>query len=322
MQKLIVLKEESSQTLEKFIKKHYPNMPLSFLYKLFRKKDVKVNGHWKDKKYIVQENDEVFVYISDDQLDEFNKDIDITPSNEISSLIVYEDDDVLIVNKPRGMLTQPDKKNSKSLDRLVISYLMYKGEYSDEQVGYKPGPAHRLDRNTSGLVMFGKNTRALQYLSDVLKDHEKIVKHYYTLVVGEIVEDGIIEKALKKDEFTGNVFPCEIKDGGKPAKTLYHVLETFNGFTLLDVTLLSGRTHQIRAHMLSINHPVVGDNRYGDFKVNKEIEKKYGFTNQFLQAFELDFKNVDGPLKKLKNQNIVVPLDKEYFDILTILKSV
>ena len=199
---------------------------------------------------------------------------------------------------------------------------MYKGEYDPSGSAYKPGPAHRLDRNTSGLVIFGKNLETLQYLSKALKDHELITKHYYTLVVGEIKEDGIIDSPLKKDENNNKVYVSPLNEGGKPAKTLYHVLETFDGFTLLDVVLLSGRTHQIRVHMASINHPVIGDSKYGNFAINHEFEKKYHFSNQFLEAYELDFHKVDGPLKKLRDENIVVELDKEYLNILNNIKGI
>ena len=322
MQKLIVKREESGQTLEKYVRKSFKDMPLSLIYKLFRKKDIKVNGHWEDKKYVVNEGDQITIYISDEQLSSFTSVKEIAPSNELEPLIVYEDENVLIVNKPRGVLVQPDSKSSHSLDKMVVSYLMYKGEYDPNTLGYKPGPAHRLDRNTSGLVIFGKNTITLKYLSDILKDHQLVTKHYYTLVVGEIKEDGVINAPLKKDENNNKVYVSSLSDGGKEAKTMYHVLDTFNGFTLLDVTLLTGRTHQIRVHMASINHPVIGDSKYGDFKINREFEKKYGFTNQFLQAYELDFHKVDGPLIKLRNQNIIVDLDKEYLDVLNSLRSV
>ena len=321
MQKYAVKKEESGQTLEKYIKKLFPLMPLSLLYKTFRKKDIKVNGHWEKEKYVVNSDDEVSIYIVDDLLDSFKSDIDIIPSDEIKDRIVYEDENVLIVNKPRGMLVQDDGKSlHKSLDKMVLEYLAFKGEYDPNiENAFTPGPAHRLDRNTSGLVVFGKNIEALQYLFEIFKDHTKINKHYYTLVVGEVIDDGVIEAPLKKNPETGNVSIASLKNGGKRAKTLYHVLQRFDGYTLLDVSLITGRTHQIRAHLSYIGHPVVGDSRYGNFDINKYFEKTFGFKNQFLEAYELSFNDVSGPLKKLNNEIISIDLEEEYSNILNSL---
>lgn len=322
MQKYLVKREESGQTLEKYIKKLFPLMPLSLLYKTFRKKDIKVNGHWEKEKFVINPDDEVSIYIDNDLLDSFKIDSTIIPSDEIKERVIYEDENVLIVNKPRGMLVQDDGKDLKqSLDKLVLQYLVFKGEYDPSiENAFTPGPAHRLDRNTSGLVVFGKNIETLQYLFEIFKDHTKINKHYYTLVVGEVLEDGVIEAPLKKNPETGNVMVTSLKNGGKRAKTLYHVLQRFDGYTLLDVSLITGRTHQIRAHLSYIGHPVVGDSRYGDFDINKYFEKTFGFKNQFLEAYELSFNDVDGPLKKLNKEIITIDLEKEYFNILNSLE--
>ena len=318
MQKYIVKREESNQTLEKYIKKLFPLMPLSLMYKTFRKKDIKVNGHWEKEKYIVSENDEVSVYIDNSLLDSFKDEKIILPSNQIEDRIAYEDENILIVNKRRGQLVQSDgNDNRKPLDRQVLEYLVYKNEY-DPNVdnAFTPGPAHRLDRNTSGLVIFGKNIEALQYLFEIFKDHTKVVKHYYALVGGNVDEDGVVDAPLKKNPETGMVSVTSLTNGGKRAKTLYHVLERYDGYTLLDVTLITGRTHQIRAHLSYIGHPVVGDSRYGDFEINKYFEKTFNFKNQFLEAYELSFNDVAGPLKKLDKEIITIDLEKEYLDIL------
>ena len=316
MQKHIVKSQESGQTLEKFVKKLYPNVPLSTIYKLFRKKDVKVNGHWQSLKYIVNEGEEISIYIKEEQLTEQTL-FSIKPSNDIKDLIIYEDNNILIVNKPRGLLVQSDSKSKESLDKKVLSYLAFKGEYNpDELNAFTPGPAHRIDRNTSGLVIFGKNIETLQYLFELLKEHEGLSKHYITLVKGDIKEDGIVNAPLKKDSVTGMVKVASERNGGKKAISKYHVIRNYGKYTLLDVEILTGRTHQIRIHMSYINHPVIGDKKYGDFNENKLFKEIYNFENQFLHAYMLEFKKIDKPLDYLSDKIIKTDLPKEYEEIL------
>lgn len=308
-----------NQTLEKYVKKVLSNVPLSVIYKLFRKKDIKVNGHWKDKKYVLKVDDIVDIYIKDNELNSFKNDRKLIAQDNISDLIIYEDKNILIINKPRGLLVQKDdEKSSKSLDVMVLEYLYFKNEYNpDVDLGFTPGPAHRLDRNTSGLVIFGKNIQTLQYLFSILKEREDIQKHYIALVKGVIREDGVIEAPLKKDLARGKVVVDSIKDGAKKAKTVYHVLRNFNDYTLLDLTLVTGRTHQLRVHLQYINHPIVGDSKYGDFQVNKIFEQTFNFKNQFLHANDIKFGMLEYPLDYLKQQSFEADMPKEYINILT-----
>ena len=314
MLSLIVKKEESGQTLEKYVKKVLSEAPLSFIYKLFRKKDVKINNHWQDKKYIISEGEEVNIYVTDAQLEEFKSQKDIKASLDISNWIIYEDENILLINKPRGVLVQKDNSGDPALDDMVLAYLSNKGEYDPNSISaYKPAPAHRLDRNTAGIVVFGKNITALRELADLLNDKTKVNKRYLALVKGEISENGEISAPLEKNAKNGRVY---VNENGKPSLTKYRVVKKYNGCTLLEVELLTGRTHQIRVHMASINHPVIGDSKYGDFALNKEIESKYGFKNQFLIAYELDFKNIDNHLKYLSGKTFKIELNKEFLDLL------
>ncbi len=323
MQKYIVNDNESGQTLEKYVKKVLKNAPLSFIYKLFRKKDIKVNGHWEKEKYIVNSGEEVSIYVSDEQLEEFKKKYDFTPNNTIESWILYEDNNVLFINKPRGVLVQKDENyNEKPLDQLVIEYLMYKGEYDPQNdLAFKPGPAHRIDRNTSGIVIFGKNHDALAYLFELFQKHELIGKHYICLVCGDISKEGTVDVPLRKNFDTKKVVVAPLSSGAKTAKTVYHPIERFGDFTLLDITLITGRTHQIRVHMSYIRHHVVGDGKYGDFKINNMIEKEYGFKNQFLHASEVHFGQLDKPLENLSKKSFKAPLPEEYSLLLDKLRE-
>lgn len=312
-----VSKEESGQTLEKYVKKVLNYAPLSFIYKLFRKKDIKINGHWADMKTIINEGDEIKIYATDEQLSSFTKEKELVKEDVISDLIVYEDENVLIVNKPRNLLVIKDETNQKSLNDMVLSYLYLKGEYDPKvDLAFTPGPAHRIDRNTSGLVIFGKNIKTLQYLYQVIKEKEVISKHYIALVKGIVESDGEVNAPLKKDESTNKVVVAAKNDGGKEAKTSYHVIKAFNDYTLLDLTLYTGRTHQIRVHMAYIGHPLVGDAKYGDYQVNHQFEKEYHFKNQFLHASEIHFGQLEAPLQYLSKKCFKVPLNDEFNDII------
>ncbi len=318
-----IIDTESGQTLEKYVRKVLNTAPLSFIYKLFRKKDIKVNGHWEKEKYILNVDDEVSIYVTDVQLEEFNKKNEYQPNDSIKDWIIYEDRNIILINKPRGVLVQKDDHSSdKALDQLVIEYLMFKGEYDPQkEQGFKPGPAHRIDRNTSGIVIFGKNHASLVYLFELLKNHELIGKHYISLVCGDVEEDGVVEAPLRKNFDQKKVVVASTKDGGKPSKTIYHVLEHLNGYTLLDLTLVTGRTHQIRAHMSYIRHHVVGDTKYGDFKANNFFKKEYGFENQFLHASELHFGKLEKPLENLSSKSFKAEMPEEYKELINKLRE-
>ena len=314
MIKLVVSGKENGQTLEKYVRKVLSEAPLSFIYKLFRKKDIKVNGHWEKEKFIINENDEVSIYITDEQLDEFKKKVKEVTSSNISNWIIYEDKNILIINKPRGMIVQKDDTGDVALDEMVISYLINKGEYDpSKDLGYTPAPSHRLDRNTAGLIVFGKNIETLRYLSKIMSDKNLIEKKYLTLVVGNIEKEGEIVAPLEKNSKSGKVY---VSESGKVAITRYKPIKNLDGFTLVEVQLLTGRTHQIRVRFAYINHPVVGDSKYEDFNLNKEIENKYHFKNQFLVSYSLRFNKLEEPLKYLNNKSFRIDLPKELEELL------
>ena len=321
MREFIINESENGLSLEKYIYKVLPIAPMSFIQKLFRKKDVKVNGHHQDKKYRLTTNDKVAIYINDEQFDEFQKEKALIPNLIIKDWIIYEDKNVLFVNKPRGLLVQKSAPNDETLDQLVIEYLMATNQYDpNKELGFIPGPAHRLDRNTSGIVAFGKNHDTLTMLFELFKKHDLINKHYLALVVGNVEKDkDTITAPLKKDEKNNKVV---VAKDGKTAKTVYKVIKRYNGYTLLDVTLLTGRTHQIRVHMSYINHPVVGDSKYGDFEANREFKNKYHFANQFLHAYKIGFGDLKEPLTNLSRKEFTAEPREEIANILTMLDNI
>ena len=320
MREFIINESENGLTLEKYVFKVLKTAPMSFIYKLFRKKDIKVNGHHEDKKYRLSTDEVVAIYITEQQFEEFLKDKELVPNTKVKDWIVYEDDNVLFVNKPKGLLVQKSAPHDESLDQYVIEYLMATNQYDpNKEKGFVPGPAHRLDRNTSGLVVFGKNHNALTLLFDLFKNHDLINKHYLALVVGRVEkEKDTIDAPLYKDEEINTV---RVAKNGKSAKTVYKLIKKYHEYSLLDVTLLTGRTHQIRVHMAYIKHPIIGDNKYGDFDANKIFKQKYGFSSQFLHAYKMGFGDLPAPLTNLSRKEFTAEPREDVADILTKLDN-
>ena len=225
---------------------------------------------------------------------------------DIKSTIIYEDENLVIINKPRGLLLQQDGDPSHlSLDNLVSKYL-----------NKTAMPVHRLDKDTSGMCVFAKNNKTAEEMGKIFNDHTQIEKHYLTLVAGQVVEDGVVDAPLRKSFERKKMVVAPLKSGAKSAITKYHPIKNFKEYTLLDISLLTGRTHQIRAHMSYIRHHVVGDIKYGDYKINNIFKREFGFENQFLHAYKLKFLNIKGPLNYLKNKEFFCNLPPELEEIL------
>lgn len=320
MKEIVVNKQNSGQKIEKFVKRYLTEAPLGFIYKAFRKKDIKVNGHWVHKDHVVQEGDVVRIYVTDAQLADFAKPREAI-KQDFPYEIVYESENVLIVNKPVGILVIGDANETRNtLARKVLDYLYFKGEFDPDNHIFVPSPAHRLDRNTAGLVVFGKTDAALHELEEMFKERVNIDKRYTALVAGELHGEGEINSALAKDSESGMVKVTPVSKGGKSAKTKYKVLKNYGDATLVECELITGRTHQIRVHMASIGHPLVGDGKYGDFQTNRNFKQLYNFDHQFLHATSLTFLYAKGVLAELDGKRFVSPLTKEESDLIAHLK--
>ena len=305
MKEISVSSQNAGQKAEKFVRKYLPEAPLGFIYKAFRKKDIKVNGKWVKKDHILEEGDVVRIYVTDAQLEDFRKPRPVE-KKEFPYEIVYEDENVLVVNKPSGILVYGDKTGVReTLRNAVLDYLYLKGEYDPNSSSFTPSPAHRLDRNTSGLIVYGKTDAALKQLTDLFKERNDIEKHYLALVLGDLPSDrGEIKKPLKKDSFSGRVSVCPIEEGGKSALTRYIVKKRYGEYTLVEAELVTGRTHQIRAHFASIGHPLVGDEKYGDFASCRKVKALTGMDYQFLHAYSMSFGSLSGTLQNLSGKTI------------------
>lgn len=321
MKEITIDAKNAGQKAEKFVRRYLSEAPLGYIYKAFRKKDIKANGHWIHKDYILQEGDVVRIYVTDQQLADFAKPREAEKAM-LPYPIVYEDDQLLIVDKPAGLLVIGDETEKRNtLGRKVLDYLYFKGEFDPNNHAFVPAPAHRLDRNTAGLVIFGKTDAALKELEELFKDRDEIEKRYTALVVGTLKGEGEIAAPLKKNPESGLVSVTSVKDGGKEALTRYQVLENFPDATLVEAELVTGRTHQIRVHFASINHPLVGDGKYGDFAANRAYKTRYGFERQFLHATSFRFKNVTGVLANLKGKTFLSPLNKDEEALLCSLRG-
>ena len=225
---------------------------------------------------------------------------------DIKSIIIYEDENLVIINKPRGLLLQQDGDTSHlSLDNLVSKYL-----------NKTAMPVHRLDKDTSGICVFAKNNKAADEMGKIFNDHSQIEKHYLTLVAGRITEDGVVDAPLRKSFERKKMVVAPLKSGAKSTITKYHPIKNFKEYTLLDISLLTGRTHQIRAHMSYIRHHVVGDIKYGDYRINNIFKREFGFENQFLHAYKVVFLDIKGPLNYLKNKEFSCNFPPELEEIL------
>ena len=314
-----ITNKDCNQRIDKFLKRMLKDAPVSFLYKMFRQKDVKVNGKKANIDYILKEGDVVDIYLKEDLLNQFHKEALLRPV-KADFPILYEDDNILVIDKPKGLLVHGDEGEKRiTLQNMVLNYLKDKREWDpDSLTGFVPSPAHRLDRNTSGIVIFGKNLPALQELLTLFRERTQIEKRYTLLVRGTTSERGEINYPLIKDSNKKMVKVGTIQKGAKPALTRFHRIKSYTcGFSLVEAELLTGRTHQLRVHFAAIGHPIVGDSKYGDFKVNENFEKLYGLKNQFLHASYFKFDKIDGVLSYLSGKEFNSSLPEKEQKILS-----
>ena len=289
MQTITINKEASDKRIDKVLKETFTNMPQSAMYKAFRKKDIKVNGTRVKEDYIVKANDKVEIYIVDDILYGAPKEESVNFDKAFS--IVYEDKNILIVNKKQGIPVHPDRdQTDNTLIDIVQDYLKLKGEYWDDS--FAPSLCHRLDRNTGGLIMIAKNDETLRSVLKKMSSGE-IKKYYQCLVKGKVEKKEELLKAyLEKDERKSRVFIKDVKTKHSvEILTKYrllslHYIESLDEtISRLEVELVTGRTHQIRAHLAYIGYPIVGDGKYGSNSFNRSLKAKY----QSLWAYKLVF---------------------------------
>jgi len=315
MQSLIVSKNEAGQRLDKLLSKYLNLAEKSFLYKMMRKKNITLNGRKCEGSEKLSEGDEVKLFLSDETIEKFSQ-VKLQEVKKVSLNIIYEDEHILLVNKPAGMLSQKAKESDESLVEYMIDYLVSSGQLSTDQLrSFRPSVCNRLDRNTSGLVVGGKSLPGLQLMSASFKDRS-IHKYYQCVVKGQISDKQVITGYLTKSEATNQVTVHKQEvPGSAPIVTEYEPVKRQEGYTLLKVTLITGRTHQIRAHLSSIGHPIVGDYKYGDSRVNEEAKKLYHIQSQLLHSYQVTLPELAEPLAYLSGRTFYAPLPKTFSKI-------
>jgi len=305
MIKITISENEENQRLDRFLKKYFKNATLSYLYKLIRK-DVKVNGKRAAIETLLSLGDELTIYITEEEASAYQEKKTLSHAKK-QFKIAFEDENIIIVEKPFGLLVHGDKNEKKNtLANQVAGYLAEKGEYAPgREKTFVPSPVNRLDRNTTGLVIFGKNNRALQSLNQMIRERGYIRKYYMTIVHGEMKKSLQLKDKMEKDEKTNTVKVLDLESGdGKVMETIAKPLKTAKGYTLVEVELVTGRTHQIRAHLSDAGFPVIGDVKYAIKGQNKKIEQKHKLSTQLLHAYKLCFDDGIAPLEYMKGMEI------------------
>ena len=305
MKLITVHKQEEGQRLVKLLGAYLKEAPNSFFYKMLRKKNITLNGKKADGTEKLKCGDEIRLFLSDETYEKFAGKVQPKEKFPTAKLnIVYEDSNVIFINKPAGMLSQKSVPSDVSLNEYLLGYLEKSGQWKQEESkAFRPSVCNRLDRNTSGMVICGKSMAGLQQMAALLKDRS-LHKYYLCLVKGVMTESQHLEGYLLKDENSNQVkiFQKET-EGAAHIITEYEPLYTEGETTLLKVTLVTGKSHQIRAHLSSIGHPIIGDPKYGDRKVNAFFRETHGIKNQMLHAWKLTFPELAEPLDNLSEKS-------------------
>lgn len=327
MHQMTIKSEDAGQRLDKYLKKYLKKAQSSFLYRMLRKKNITLNAKKADGSEKLKEGDVVTLFFSEETLEKFRGDIrsqELLLAKEakaayqkLGSLeILFENEHILLVNKPAGVLSQKASSQDISLNEWLIGYLLSEKKRSIDSLGsFHPSICNRLDRNTSGIVICGKSLYGSQQMSKVLKERS-LHKYYLLYVEGQMRGERQIEGYLSKDEKTNKVSISDqpLKDSARIV-TAYKPLKVHRDVTLVEVELITGKTHQIRAHLASIGFPLVGDPKYGNRLLNEKRKKQYGISHQLLHAYRVVFPEFSEKLTDVSGLEIKAPLP-ELFRVL------
>ena len=318
MRQLTVHKNDENQRLDKYLKKYLREAPGSFIYKMLRKKNIVLNGKKADGTEKLSAGDEIKLFFAEETLQKFTGEAVKTEEQKFPVMknmeILFEDEDVLIINKPAGELSQKAEAKDVSMNEYALGYLQSTGTITEESLKvFKPSVCNRLDRNTSGILIVAKTYQAAREFGEALQKRT-VRKFYRCIVKGEVKKAESIDGYIWKDEKTNKVqIFKENREGTSEIHTAYRPIKHQNGLTLLEVHLITGRTHQIRAHLASIGHSILGDPKYGDKKLSEKWKVKY----QLLHACRLELDGFSGDFAKYNGKIITADVPKTFQKILT-----
>lgn len=322
MKEIRITSADASQRFDKYLKRILPEMGTSFMYKMLRKKNITLNNQKATGSELIQDGDIVKCFFSDETFDKFsgktiaNIAMETTnPTSEYNSAfgklkgiqVLYEDEHILLLNKPAGILSQKAKPEDLSLNEWMIGYLLHTDAVSkDSLMRFKPSVCNRLDRNTSGLVICGKSLLGSREMSRILKDRS-LQKYYRTYVHGRLNGEKVLEGYHSKNTKTNQASVLFTKPDSSAQEydvitTAYRSLEAKEKYSYLEIELITGKTHQIRAHLAAIGHPIAGDRKYGNTPDN--LPKQYP-KYQLLHAYRVIFPKLDGELAYLSDKEFI-----------------
>ena len=337
MYQATITEREAGQRFDKYLQRILPNAGNGFLHKMLRKKNITLNDRKADGSEKTAVGDCVKIFFAQETLHKFmGGQSDQSAENDglasagaeksaayyqqaygtLSGFqVIYENDHILIADKPAGILSQKAEKTDLSLNEWLTGYLLEKGELSETDLSfYKPSVCNRLDRNTSGMVLCAKTLQGAQLLSTLLKDRT-LHKYYQLYVKGHITEERLIEGYLVKDEKKNRVMIRSEKTvsdrDGRLIQTKYKPLRIEQDKTLLEVELITGKPHQIRAHLAGIGHPLLGDYKYGDRTWNEKY-RRCGVQSQLLHAYKVVFPPLDEPFADLSGRTFVCEVPESF----------
>ena len=316
MREIVIGPNEADKRLDRFLTFYFKEASTGFIYKMLRKKNITLNGKKAEGTEKLKVSDVIKVFFSDETFEKLKGENNFADSEDrafdkLGNIsVIYEDDNIALVNKPFGVLSQKAKADDISLNEWLIDYLLKKGDITKESLSsYRPSICNRLDRNTSGLVICAKSLTGARTMNDLIS-RRKIDKYYRTIVFGHLSKPLSLKGYLSKDEKKNKV-DIKVNDPGEGysyIETEYEPIDYIKDkdLTILEVKLVTGKPHQIRAHLSSIGHPIIGDVKYGGKKLG-------GLDHQLLHSYRVRFPDTyDKPFDILSGKEFIAPLPKEF----------